>query len=72
MGKNHDKVLIVRPVFPWVPSAIYDPAAPGGVVGSDTGLGDIQTLVMIGPNSAKGTVWGLGATLPQLAGTSEH
>ena len=62
VGENQDKVLIVRPVFPWVRSAIYDPAAPGGVIGRDTGLGDIQTFVLIGPNSAKGTVWGLGAT----------
>jgi len=62
IGKNQDKVLIIRPVFPWVRSAIYDPAAPDGVVGSDTGLGDIQMFVMMGPNSAKGRVWGLGAT----------
>jgi len=62
IGKNKDKVLIIRPVFPWVRSAIYNPAAPTGVVGSDTGLGDIQTFVLVGPNSSKGTVWGLGAT----------
>ncbi|MDH4019319.1 MAG: hypothetical protein OEU84_06930 [Xanthomonadales bacterium] len=62
VGKNHDKVLIIRPVFPWVRSAIYDPAAPGGVIGSDTGLGDIQTFVMIGPNASRGKVWGIGAT----------
>lgn len=62
IGKNQDKVLIIRPVFPWVRSAIYDPTAPEGVVGSDTGLGDIQMFVMMGPNSLKGRVWGLGAT----------
>ncbi len=62
VGANKDKVLIVRPVFPWVRSAIYDPTVPGGVSGSETGFGDMQVFVMIGPNRMEGMIWGVGAT----------
>jgi hypothetical protein len=62
VGKNRDKVLIIRPVIPWVSNPVLDPDAASGVGGRETGLGDIQIFVMVGPNVTRGSVWGLGAT----------
>jgi len=64
IGKKKDKVLIMRPVFPWVRSAypVYDPDSDSAVAGSDTGFGDMQLFAMIGPNRMEGMVWGVGAT----------
>ena len=64
VGKNKDKVLIVRPVFPWVRSAVpvYDPESSAPVAGSETGFGDMQVFTMVGPNRTEGMVWGVGAT----------
>jgi hypothetical protein len=64
VGANKDKVLIVRPVFPWVRSAypVYDPDSSSVDAGSDTGFGDIQVFAMVGPNRTTGKVWGVGVT----------
>ena len=64
VGAKKDKVLIVRPVFPWVRSAypVYDPESGDVGTGNDTGFGDMQVFTMIGPNRKSGTVWGVGAT----------
>jgi hypothetical protein len=62
VGKEKDKVLIIRPVIPWVSNPVFDFDSPTAVDGRETGLGDIQAFVMVGPNVARGKVWGLGAT----------
>jgi hypothetical protein len=64
VGKNKDKVLIVRPVFPWVRTAVpvFDPDESGPVPGAETGFGDMQVFAMVGPNRLEGMVWGVGAT----------
>jgi hypothetical protein len=62
VGRNKDKVFIVRPVFPLVTNPVLDSTEPDGVDGHETGLGDIQLLSLLGPNRLDGTVWGAGAT----------
>jgi hypothetical protein len=62
VGKEKDKVLIIRPVIPWVSNPVFDSNSPTGLDGRETGLGDIQAFVMVGPNVVRGKVWGLGAT----------
>lgn len=62
VGRNKDKVFIVRPVFPLVTNPILDSTVQDGVDGHETGFGDIQLLSLLGPNRVDGIVWGGGAT----------
>ena len=57
-----DKVFIARPVIPYVDVPVLDPSSPGGVNGSESGLGDMQLFTVLGPSRTDGIVWGLGAT----------
>jgi len=59
---GRDMVFIARPVIPYVTSPVFDSTAPGGTNGTQSGLGDIQLISMLGPNLEDGNVWGAGAT----------
>lgn len=50
-----------RPVFPLVTAPEFDPSS-GEVEGHTSGFGDLQLLTMVGPDTADGWVWGVGAT----------
>jgi hypothetical protein len=55
-------MVTLRPVFPLVTQPEFDGADPRNSYQHVTGLGDIQLLVLAGPNDGKGLVWGAGAT----------
>lgn len=61
-GANSDKVFIARPVFPHVSSPDFlRPDGKGGFE-RESGFGDIQLMMLAGPNTTGGLVWGAGAT----------
>jgi len=62
VGSRQQAMLTLRPVFPLVTQPVFEREDPGKSSGHETGLGDIQLLMMAGPNRGNGVVWGAGAT----------
>jgi len=62
VGAEKQAMLTLRPVFPLVTQPVFDEPDARESYQHVTGLGDIQLLVMAGPNDGKGLVWGAGAT----------
>jgi hypothetical protein len=54
-------MLTMRPVFPLVTNTVFVPGEDD-TDGSETGLGDIQMLSLIGPDNSSGWVYALGVT----------
>ena len=54
--------LTTRPVIPFATQPVLDMSDPSGTSGSETGLGDIVVLSLIGPAST-GFVWGVGPSV---------
>ena len=61
VGEEKQTMLTLRPVFPMVTQPVFDDDS-GESSEHKTGMGDIQMLVLAGPNRADGAVWGAGAT----------
>jgi len=61
VGEEKQTMLTLRPVFPMVTQPVFDDDS-GKSSEHKTGMGDIQMLVLAGPNRADGAVWGAGAT----------
>jgi len=61
VGSDDQIMLTFRPVFPLVTQPVFD-SDPRNSSGHETGLGDIQLLTLVGPNTPKQWVWGAGAT----------
>ena len=62
VGAEKQTMLTLRPVFPLVTQPVFDQADPAARTGHDTGFGDLQLLMLAGPNQASETVWGGGLT----------
>jgi len=62
VGAKKQAMFTLRPVFPLVTQPVFDAAEPRESYEHVTGLGDIQLLLLAGPNDGKGLVWGAGAT----------
>lgn len=62
VGKENQTMFTLRPVLPLVTQPVFGDPSSGESTEHETGLGDIQLLTLIGPNSGKGWVWGAGAT----------
>ena len=62
VGARKQAMLTLRPVFPLVTQPVFDETDARESYKHVTGLGDIQLLVMAGPNDGKDLVWGAGAT----------
>ena len=61
VGEEKQTMLTLRPVFPMVTQPVFEDDS-GKSSEHKTGMGDIQMLVLAGPNRADGAVWGAGAT----------
>ena len=62
LGAQEQAMFTLRPVFPLVTQPQFDSVDPMISSGHKTGLGDIQLLVLAGPNKSEGLIWGLGGT----------
>lgn len=62
LGSRKQAMFTVRPVFPLVTQPIFDSSNPRESYDHVTGLGDIQMMLLAGPNDGDGLVWGAGAT----------
>jgi hypothetical protein len=62
VGAKKQAMFTLRPVFPLVTQPVFDAAEPRESYDHVTGLGDIQLMLLAGPNDGKGLVWGAGAT----------
>ena len=62
VGTRKQAMVTLRPVFPLVTQPVFDAADPRESYEHVTGLGDIQLLLLAGPNDGTGLVWGAGAT----------
>lgn len=62
LSEDEGVMLGFRPVIPLVTNPVFDGPDPERSTGHDTGLGDMQLLTLVGPNSQDGVVWGVGAT----------
>jgi hypothetical protein len=62
VGAKKQTMVTLRPVLPLVTQPVFDAEDPRQSYEHTTGLGDIQLLVLAGPNSGKSVVWGVGAT----------
>ena len=61
VGEEKQTMLTLRPVFPIVTQPEIDIGA-GESTSHTTGYGDTQLLLLAGPNTGDGFVWGAGAT----------
>ncbi len=61
VGAEKRTMLTFRPVFPLVTRPIFESNSRESS-GHKSGLGDIQLLVLAGPNRGEGPVWGAGAS----------
>lgn len=62
IGQKKQYMFTLRPVFPVVSQPVADASGERGPDNRETGLGDIQLLTLIGPNTGKGVILGGGAT----------
>ncbi len=62
IGENEETMLTFRPVFPLVTNPVFTAPDTRSSSDHDTGLGDIQLLVLAGPNVQTDWVWGVGST----------
>lgn len=68
IGKS--KMLLVRPVFPFLSSPTFD--ENGNETGRDSGFGDMQVFSLFGPDKKGGLVWGAGLTFTFPTASSEY
>jgi hypothetical protein len=61
VGANKQTMFTLRPVFPMVTQPQID-FSSGESSSHKTGYGDTQLLVLAGPNTGEGFVWGAGAS----------
>ena len=62
VGAKKQTMFTVRPVFPLVTQPVFDADEPRSSYEHMTGFGDMQLLLLAGPNDGEGLVWGAGAT----------
>lgn len=62
--------LTTRPVIPFSTQPVLDASDPSGTSGSESGLGDIVLLSLIGPAST-GFVWGVGPSVVLPTATND-
>jgi hypothetical protein len=72
VGASKRTMLTLRPVFPLVTQPVFDTANPRESYEHMTGFGDMQLLLLAGPNSGKGLVWGAGATFKFPTATDDN
>jgi hypothetical protein len=61
VGANKQAMFTLRPVFPLVTQPIFESSSQQSS-SHKTGMGDIQLLTLVGPNTGEGLVWGVGAS----------
>jgi len=54
------KMLLIRPVFPWITAPVLKPDSMVDYYTS--GFGDMQVFSLFGPDKKDGLIWGLGLT----------
>jgi len=62
IGEKKEYMFTLRPVFPLVTQAVADSSGTRGPENRETGIGDIQLLTLVGPNTGKGLIFAGGAT----------
>ena len=62
VGADKQAMLTLRPVFPLVTQPEFEEPGARESYNYLTGFGDIQLLMLAGPNDGKSVVWGAGAT----------
>lgn len=63
IGENDEVMLGFRPVFPLVTNPVFTAPDMRNSSDHDTGLGDVQLMTLVGPNTQDGWVWGVGSTM---------
>lgn len=68
VGKKN--MLLVRPVFPFLSSPVFD--QNGNKTSSKSGFGDMQVFSLFGPDKKDGLIWGAGLTFTFPTASSEY